>query len=252
MPIILKGKVALITGGTNGLGAAVARQLAGEGVNLILNYFQSEERAQRLRETLETEFGIKVKLLQGDAADKEVSRTLVQTAIEYFGRLDIVISNAGWTKIVPFDNLDDLDDDIWDNCYSANVKGHFFLYKSAKQYLEKNEDGGTFIVSASVAGRMVYGSSIPYAVTKAALIHLVKILAKTHGPKVRVHAVCPGLLMTDWGKRFSPEKIERTVKLSPIDKLPDVEETASQYILLSKLSTSTGTIVAMDGGISIS
>lgn len=247
----LNEKVALVTGGSAGLGAAVASQLAAEGVNLAINYNNSQDRAMKLAESLSSEFGIKAIILKGDMFDMSVGQQLVDETVTKLGGLDIVISNAGWTKIVPYDDLDALDVDLWDGCFNVNVKAHFYLFKAAKKIFDKNEDGGTFIVSASVAGRIVYGSSIPYAVSKGALIHLVRMLAKTQGPKVRIHAVCPGLLMTEWGQRFSPERIENTKQKSPINSLADIEETASQFILLSKLTTSTGSIVSMDGGISI-
>ena len=245
------GRNALVTGGSSGLGAAVARQLAAEGVNLAINYNHSKEKAESLAEELIFQFGIKVVTIRANAADKSIALKLVDEAFEMLGGLDIVISNVGWTEIVPYGDLDSLDDNLWDGCFNYNVKAHFYLFKEAKKVFDKNEKGGTFIVSSSVAGRIVSGSSIPYAVSKAALIHLVRMLAKTQGPKIRIHAVCPGLLLTDWGKKFSVEKIEETRDLSPIKTLVDVSETAAQFILLTKLSTSTGTIVAMDGGISI-
>lgn len=251
MTLTLKDKVALITGGSAGLGAAVARQLAAEGVNLAINYNNSEERALKVAESLASEFGIKTVIIKGDIFDTSVGSKLVSETVNKLGGLDIVISNAGWTKIVPYDDLEALDDELWDGCFNVNVKAHFYLFKAAKKIFDQNEDGGTFIVSASVAGRIVYGSSIPYAVSKAALIHLVKMLSKTQGPKVRMHAVCPGLLMTEWGQRFSPERIEDTKNMSPINTLADVDETAAQFVLLSKLTTTTGSIVSMDGGISI-
>ncbi|CUM55891.1 uncharacterized protein AC631_05845 [Debaryomyces fabryi] len=251
MTLKLKGKVALITGGSAGLGAAIARQLAAENVNLAINYNNSEERAVKLAEELASEFGIKTVTIKGDIFDTSVGYKLVNETVDKLGGLDIVISNAGWTKIVPYDDLDALDDELWDGCFTVNVKAHFYLFKAAKKIFDQNEDGGAFIASASVAGRIVYGSSIPYAVSKAALIHLVRMLAKTQGPKVRIHAVCPGLLLTEWGQRFSPERIEKTKDMSPINTLADVDETAAQFVLLSKLSTSTGSIVSMDGGISI-
>lgn len=249
--IQLKGKVALITGGSAGLGAAVARQLASEGVDLAINYCHSQDRASALAKTLASEFNVKTVILQGDVSENSVPEKLVLEAVAQLGHLDIVISNAGWTKMVPFDDIDLLDDELWDGCFSNNVKSHFYLFRAAKKVFDNNEEGGTFIVSASVAGRMVYGSSIPYAVSKAALIHLVKILAKTQGPKVRVHAVCPGLLLTDWGKRFPQDRIDKSKQISPINAIPDVEETAAQFVLLSKLATSTGSIVAQDAGISL-
>ncbi|RLV89441.1 hypothetical protein JA1_005166 [Spathaspora sp. JA1] len=247
----LKGRTALITGGSAGLGAAIAHQLAQEGVNIAINYANSKERALELSNELTAKYGVKSIIIQGDVFDTGNIHKLVDETVDQLGGLDIVISNAGWTKLVPYDQLEQLDDELWDGTFTANVKAHFFLFKAAKKVFDNNDDGGVFIASASVAGRMCYGSSIPYAVSKAALIHLVKMLAKSQGPKCRIHAVCPGLLLTEWGKRFPEEKIAQTQEMSPIKEITDVDECAAQYILLSKLETSTGSIVAMDGGISL-
>lgn len=248
--IDLKNKNALVTGGSAGLGASVCRQLAAEGVNLAINYSSSKQRAEELAQELRIKNNVKVVVIQADvfggasAADK-----LVEEAAEQLGGLDIVISNAGWTEVVPYDDLEALDDKLWDGCFQANIKTHFFLFRAAKKIFDTNVEGGTFIVSASLAGRIVYGSSIPYAVSKAGLIHLVRMLAQSQGPKVRVHAVCPGLLMTDWGKRFPQERVDQTIERSPINKLPDVDETGAHFVFLCKLATSTGTTVGIDGGL---
>lgn len=247
--IQLKGRAALVTGGSAGLGASVARQLAAEGVDLAINYAHSKERAEKLAQEIRDSYNVKVFTIQADIFNGPKCALLVEEAREALGRLDILISNAGWTKIVPYSDLESLDDELWDGCFNANIKTHFYLYRAAKKIFDTNEEGGTFIVSASVAGRMVYGSSIPYAVSKAALIHLVKMLAKSQGPHVRVHAVCPGLLMTDWGLRFPQEAIDRAIDLSPIKEMADVEETGAHFVFLCKLATSTGTIVGIDGGI---
>lgn len=248
----LKGKNALITGGSAGLGAATVRQLAAEGVNVVINYSNLAERAEKLAEEVRVQHHVQAHVIQADVfGGAQALEQLVSQAVGLLGLLDIVVSNAGWTKIVPYDDLDALDEELWDGVFGANIKSHFFLYRAAKKHLEKNDAGGVFLVSASVAGRMVYGSSIPYAVLKAGLIHLVKMLAKSQGNKVRVHAVCPGLLLTEWGKRFSDEKVAASKKASPIGQLPDVDETAAHFVFLSKLETSTGTVVGHDGGISI-
>lgn len=248
--INLKGKKALVTGGSAGLGASVCRQLAAEGVDIVLNYSKSRERAEVLAQELRSTYGVKVVVLQADVfGGAKTASKLVEESAASLGGLDIVISNAGWTKVVPYEDLDELDDELWDGCFQANIKTHFYLFRAAKKIFDENEEGGTFIVSASVAGRMVYGSSIPYAVSKAALIHLVRMLAHSQGPKVRVHAVCPGLLLTDWAKRFSQERIDATIERSPIKKLPDVDETGAHFVFLCKLATSTGTTVGIDGGL---
>lgn len=248
--INLKGKSALVTGGSAGLGASVARQLASEGVNLAINYSSSKDRAEALASELRDKYKIKVAVIQADVFNgAEVAAKLVEDAAVELGGLDIVISNAGWTKVVPFEDLDALDDDVWDGCIQANIKTHFYLFRAAKKIFDGNEEGGTFIVSASLAGRIVYGSSIPYAVSKAGLIHLVRILAQSQGHKVRVHAVCPGLLMTEWGHRFPQDKIDLTIERSPIKHLADVDETGAHFVFLCKLATSTGTTVGIDGGL---
>lgn len=250
--IQLKGKAALITGGSAGLGASVARQLAAEGVNIVINYSNSKDRAEKLASEIKEDYKVKVYTVQADVfGGSDSAAKLVEDSVEKLGRLDIVISNAGWTQIVPFDDLEALDDELWDGCFNSNIKTHFYLFRAAKKVFDKNEEGGTFIVSASIAGRIAYGSSIPYAVSKAGLIHLVKILAKSQGPHVRVHAICPGLLLTEWGHRFPQAKIDHSIDSSPINKLADVDETAAHFVFLSKMATSTGTIVGVDGGLSL-
>lgn len=248
--IDLKGKAALVTGGLAGLGASVCRQLAAEGVNLAINYSSSKDRAEALATELSQEFGIKTVVIQADVfGGAKVAEKLVEDSAAQLGRLDIVISNAGWTKIVPYEDLDALDDELWDGCFQANIKTHFYLFRAAKKIFDVNIEGGTFIVSASLAGRIVYGSSIPYAVSKAGLIHLVRMLAQSQGPKVRVHAVCPGLLLTEWGNRFPQERIDLAIERSPIKKVADVDETGAHFVFLCKLATSTGTTVGIDGGL---
>ncbi|KAI5968778.1 hypothetical protein CANMA_002214 [Candida margitis] len=249
--IQLKGKNALITGGSAGLGAAIAHQLAAEGVNIAINYANNKHRANTLAAELQDKYGVKTIVLQADVFQMKELSQLVESTVEQLGGIDILISNAGWTKFIEYDDLDGMDEEAWDGTFNANVKAHFFLFKAAKPYFDANEDGGVFIASASVAGRISYGSSIPYAVSKAGLIHLIKFLAKTQGPKVRLHAVCPGLLLTEWGKKFPQDKIDISKSRSPIGQVTDVDECAAQYVLLSKLATSTGTIVGMDAGISL-
>lgn len=243
----LKGKVVLVTAGSAGLGASIVRKFALEGASVALNFNSSAQKAIDLSTELKDLCGAKVLPIQADATTSEGIKKLVDFTVAELGQLDVVVSNVGWTRVVDFKKLDELDDELWDGCFNANIKSHFKLYNYSRRYLDQSVDGGSFIVTASVAGRIVYGSSIPYAVSKAGLVHLVKCLAKNG--TIRVHAVCPGLLMTDWGKKFPQEKITNTKNLSPLKKLADVDETASHYTFLSKLTSSTGTIIGIDAGI---
>ena len=132
----------------------------------------------------------------------------MQTAIQDLGGLDVVIANAGWTRFSDFADLDALSDEEWDRCWRTNVLGVKALVSSAMPTFEANAEGGVVLVTSSIAGRTIGGSSMAYSVTKAAQLHLVKCVAKTQGAKVRANAVLPGLLLTEWGLEYGQEKID--------------------------------------------
>jgi NAD(P)-dependent dehydrogenase (short-subunit alcohol dehydrogenase family) len=123
------------------------------------------------------------------------------------GRLDVVISNAGYTRLTNFMNFDEQHfDEDWDKCFLYNVKAHMWLAYACREHLDASE--GAFITTASIAGVKPSGSSLPYAVTKAASIHLTKCLANICAPKIRFNSVSPGLMLTEWGLKFSEQKRE--------------------------------------------
>lgn len=109
-----------------------------------------------------------------------------------------MIANAGWTRFSKFADLDALSEEEWDKCWAVNVKGPLALLRAAMPTFDANEDGGVCLITSSVAGRILSGSSMAYSVTKAAQLHLMRCMAKTQGKKVRVNAVLPGLLLTEW------------------------------------------------------
>jgi NAD(P)-dependent dehydrogenase (short-subunit alcohol dehydrogenase family) len=139
------------------------------------------------------------------------------------GRLDIVISNAGWTRVTQFlDFSAGLVEEDWDRCFVYNVKTHLWLMEAAKEQLVANQ--GVFVSTASVAGVKPSGSSLPYAVTKAAQIHLVKSLAVICGKEgVRVNCVSPGLMLTEWGMKFDESMREVSRSRTVLKKLTGVE-----------------------------
>ncbi|OKP12736.1 Granaticin polyketide synthase putative ketoacyl reductase 2 [Penicillium subrubescens] len=172
MPYNLRGRNILIVGGARGLGAVVAEKFAAEGCDLAINYLFSQEQADNLATDLAKKHGINAVTIQADAGVKEDCIRLVQATIEKLKGLDIIISNAGWTKFTSFGDLDALTDEEWDKGITAG------------------------------------GSSMAYSVTKSAGLHLLQCLKASQGPKVRINAVLPGLLLTEWGVRYSPEQIE--------------------------------------------
>ncbi|KAM0094902.1 hypothetical protein ACP6JD_001555 [Aspergillus fumigatus] len=151
-----------------------------------------------------------------------------------------LIAVKGWTKMTTFGDLDAMDDDDWDRCWSTNVKSSWYLFKEALPTFNANPDGGVFIITSSTAAVTPSGSSIPYAVTKAAGLHLMKCLAQSQGSKVRVNAVVPALLLTEWGQRFPPGKIAAFKNKAVLGKLPEVEDAANAYVMLAQNSSMTG------------
>ncbi|EKV08373.1 Short chain dehydrogenase, putative [Penicillium digitatum] len=251
MPYSLSGRNVLITGGSRGLGALSAEKFASQGSNIAINYLSSKEIAERLASEIAIKYGVKAVAIQGDAGVKDDCINAVKTTVEKLGGLDVIISNAGWTKMTDFGDLDAMDDDDWDKCWSVNVKSSFYLFKAALPTFNVNPEGGVFLITASIAGAIPAGSSLPYAVSKAASIHLMKCLAKSQGAKIRVNAILPGLLLTEWGQGFSPDKIESWKNATTLKRAPEVEDCADMFVTLAKNASITGQTVQIDSGFGI-
>ncbi|CAH0055953.1 unnamed protein product [Clonostachys solani] len=201
----MTAKVALVTASSAGLGAAIAYALI-TSYRVVINYNSRPQHAeavlQQLRH-LSAAAGIpsddgepRAVAIQANVTQAADTHRLVAETVAKMGRLDAVISNVGWTHIRDFSNLDDnLEEDDWDSCFTANVKSHLSLLQASREHLDKTH--GSFITIASVAGVKPSGSSLPYAVTKAAQIYMVKCLAGMVGPNIRINSVSPGILMTD-------------------------------------------------------
>ncbi|KAI9851475.1 MAG: hypothetical protein M1838_003550 [Thelocarpon superellum] len=276
MPYKLQSRNVLVVAGSRGLGALVAEKFAQEGCNVVINYMTSEAHAKevlaKIRASVGENDGTSARtlgLVQGDAGVQSECARIVREAISILGGLDVIISNAGWTKITKFDDLDAMDEDEWDRCWAVNVKGHMYLFKEALATFNANPEGGVFIITSSVAGVALHGSSMPYSVTKAAGLHLMKCLAQTQGSKVRVNAILPGLLMTDWGARFSDEKIkyvtekatlkqeglELRARKCKVDEMSvaqtKLEDCAATYVAVAKNTSLTGQEIQVDSGLFI-
>lgn len=195
-------------------------------------------------------------------------RRLVVETIAALGGLDVIISNAvctpvppppptpcpltqpqGWTRFSPFSDLNGLSSADWDRCYAVNVKATMFLVQSAEATFRSNSEGGVVLVTSSCAATNAAGSSIAYAVSKAAGLHLVQCLATATGEwGVRVNAVLPGLLLTEWGLGFGEEVIKGAVAKARLKRLGTVEDCAEAFVYLAKADTVTGASLRVDGG----
>ncbi|KAH8687188.1 short chain dehydrogenase/reductase-like protein [Tricladium varicosporioides] len=254
MPPLNRASVVLITASSAGLGAEAARAFAAGGARVVINYFSRSEKADEVIKELEAlqppasgDITPRFFALKADASKRLDMIQLVEDSVAKMGRLDCVVSNHGWTKVRNFQDLEDnVEEDDWDRCFNMNVKSHLWLFHAAKKYLENSS--GSFITTASIAGVTPSGSSMAYSVTKAAQIHLMKALAKTSGPHIRVNSISPGLLLTEWGLNFPQAKIDNNINNSVLKRLATVEDCARQIVCLANNSSQTGTNTVIDGG----
>jgi NAD(P)-dependent dehydrogenase (short-subunit alcohol dehydrogenase family) len=150
---------------------------------------------------------VKTIVVKADGGNMAEVSSMVKEAIEAFGGLDVIIGNHGWTRFSDFNDLNALSEAEWDKCWKTNVLGMKQLVSEVLPTFNANPEGGVVIITSSIAGKSIEGSSMAYSVTKAAQLHLVKCMAKTQGSKLRMNAVLPGLLLTDWGNSYGEERI---------------------------------------------
>ncbi|KAF7173102.1 hypothetical protein CNMCM5623_005348 [Aspergillus felis] len=248
-------------------GAVICQKFAAEGCNVAINYHLSRGVAEDLASRLTKEYSVKSIVLQGDAELPEDNQRIVQEAKEQLSGLDIVIANAGWTRFADKRDIYDLSFEEWDkasyrlavlvrdaNClqgWRVNVMSHLQLMQAAKPIFEKNADGGVYIMTSSIAGITTDGSSMGYSVSKAAALHLMKHLALSVGPNIRVNAVLPGLMLTDWGKQFGESGIEWHNQKAILKRETDLEDCANMFVTLAKNTSMTGQQLVVDSGLAM-
>ncbi|KAH7389636.1 short chain dehydrogenase/reductase [Phaeosphaeria sp. MPI-PUGE-AT-0046c] len=250
MPYQLKGRNVLVTGGSAGLGALLSTTFASLGCNVAINYFNRIEPAEKVKGECETH-GVKAVVIKADMTSTTDARRAVRETIEKLGGLDLIIANAGWTRFSEWKDLESMSEEEWDKCWSANVKVPKALLSEARETFEKNVEGGHMITTGSIAAVGQGGSSMPYAVTKAAQLQLVKCLAVTVGPKIRVNTVLPGLLLTEWGLKYPAERIETLKNMAALKHETYLEDCADAFVMLAKNSSMTGMRIQVDAGLNI-
>ncbi|MES2753433.1 MAG: SDR family oxidoreductase [Pseudomonadota bacterium] len=246
----MKGRVAIVTGGGTGIGAAVVRRLAAQGVSCVVNYSTSRDEA----EAVAAAAGNRSIAVQADVADDAGCRALVKAAADAFGRVDFLVNNAGRTKYVNHEDLDALSADDFFDIYKLNVIGAFQMVRAALPLLQAG-DAGAVVNIASVAGVYGIGSSLAYACSKGALTTMTLSMARVFAPKVRVNAIAPGYVGTGWfEKRLGAEGFAalnaRIAGSVPMGHATDAEDVAAPVVMLldPALRSVTGEVVLVDAG----
>ncbi|KAI9654544.1 MAG: hypothetical protein M1821_006634 [Bathelium mastoideum] len=251
MSLNLNGRKVLVTGGARGIGAKIVARFAAEGCDVAINYLNSQDIAESLAKRVQLEHGVKAVTIQGDMAHTADCKALVRKAVEALGGLDVLISNAGNTKIAAFDDLHALSEEDWDHTWNVLTKANVFLLQEALPTFNANPEGGVFLIMSSLAGLITNGSSMAYSVTRAATLHLMQCLAQTQGPKVRVNAVCPGFVSTERSETLGPERIKGFEEMATLKRLTTREEVADAFVFLAKNPAMTGERIRIDSGMAI-
>ncbi len=248
----LSGGGAIVTGAGTGVGRATALALAQAGCSVAVNYSRSKDAAEAVAAEAASH-GVQAIAVQADVANDDDCRRLVQTAVETFGRLDVLVNNAGTTSFIPHHDLDAVTTETWQNIMGVNLIGPFQMARAAASAL-KASGAGQIVNVSSVAGVYGTGSSIPYCASKAALNNLTVTLARVMGPEVQVNTVCPGFIDGSWLQEGFGDAFE-AIKQSVVNKSllravctpDDVKDAIFGFLLGSKLTT--GVIVVVDGGV---
>jgi len=250
----LAGKAAIITGGGTGVGRATALELARQGCAVLVNYSKSKDEAEQTAAEVAAS-GVKSLCVQADVADDASVRAMVDSAVKEFGRVDILMNNAGTTRFVLATDMEQVTDEDWHRIYAVNVVGAFHCARAVKEPMLA-AGGGQIINITSVAAFAGKGSSIPYAASKAALNNLTIALARSLAPKIRVNAVAPGFITGRWlqqGFGDAYEGVKQTVaRMCPLEKVSDPEDVAAAVMsLLTGSAMITGQVLVCDGGMLI-
>ena len=242
---MLANKVAVITGGGTGIGRACALRLAREGAQVVINYSRSKAEAEATQQAIEA-LGRDAMVYCASVTDDDAVRAMMQATADRFGRIDVLINNAGMTHFVDLEDLEGLKDAYWFEIMDVNVVGLFRCARAAAPALKASK--GCIVNIASVAGVTGMGSSIAYAASKAAAISVTKSLARVLAPEVRVNGIAPGVVLTRWVDDHL-DHVEKYGDATPLGRVATPEDVAEvAYSFIANAGLVTGQTLMVDGG----
>lgn len=250
----ISGQVAIVTGSSTGLGAAVARKLTGRGARVVINFTKSRAEAEETAAACRAAGGA-VLLVQGNVAVDGDCQAIAQAALGHWGRIDILVNNAGTTKFANHADLDKLSAEDFQSIYAVNVIGPYQMIRACAPAMKAQGFGAVVNVS-SIAGVTGIGSSVAYAASKGALNTMTLSLARALAPEIRVNAVCPGFIGTRWfrdrfGEARYQEIVERNARTSPLKRAGTPDDIADSVVFFATDGAQhiTGETLMSDAGL---
>jgi 3-oxoacyl-[acyl-carrier protein] reductase len=255
-------KTVLVTGGAGEIGSAICKQFAENGYDVIATYNSNPVKAEKLLEELNeisekqnrhSSFIIRHSVFHAPTTDAQKVSELKSFIAEKYGKLNVLVNNAGITTPVPHDDLDSLTDEWIDKIMQTNFRGSFAMVRVTKDLLEKASDESnesSLVVNiSSIAGIYGIGSNVAYCASKAAIDSMTRSLARALAPKIRVVSVSPGFVEGEYTKNFDPKFLQNQMDNTPLGRFAaGVDVANAVYALASSLTFSTGNIITVDGG----
>lgn len=240
-------KNVLVTGGTRGIGEAISREFAKKGYNLIINYVNSNEKAQNLKQELEKEYNIKVLPIQADISNEIAIKNMVDTAIKEFGKIDVLVNNAG---IVIDREFEDRTVEDWKKTLDINLIAPFVLTKLVGKEMMKQKSGAIINISSTNGLNTYYPTSVDYDASKSGLISLTYDSAVQFAPYVRVNCVAPGWVNTEMNKELPEDFVKEETERILVKRFAEPEEIAKVVTFLASEDASfvNSTVIKVDGG----
>lgn len=237
-------EVAIVTGASKGIGREIAKELAQEGIQVIANYNKSEKEAKSLQEELAKK-NAKLDIFKADVSKREDAKKLISYALEKYGKIDILINNAGISEYKLF--TDETDED-WNRVINTNLYSAFIMSQEASYNMIHNKKGCIINIS-SIWGIVGGALEVLYSISKAGIDGMTKALAKELGPSnIRVNSIAPGMINTKMNSKFTKQEIEEIKEEIPLEKIGEPSDIAKCVKWLVKDTYTTGQVISINGG----
>lgn len=242
-------KVVLVTGGGGGIGAAICKKFAEHGYTVIATYRSDKEKAEKMLDSLS---GNGHKIYKASNTDSDTLSELAKAIKSEYGRMDVLVNNAGITTPVAHEDLDGLTDDWIDRIMQTNFRGAFAMIRAFKPLLQDtgSQDKPSLVVNiSSVAGQSGIGSNVAYCASKAAMDSMTRSLGRALAPQVRVVSVAPGWVLGAYTKNIDPAYLKKQTNATPLNKLARAEDVANTVFAVDNyLTFTTGSVIPVEGG----